>query len=276
MRNIIVCMRDKAASWWRPGWLVVCYVAVLLVGIAIVSYWWDEISSDIRVLTQIGLGFFISLLGLFGLINSTMQRINTEAQLQNARYDSKKRDILSAWETLRVPTTADGGKIAALEMLNDTQIGKEGVCVPGENQKSLAGIDLSAQTMGAQDEQQRTYLVGVRLPGANLQFANLSRVNFTGADFSGVNLSGADLSNADLSNANLSKTCFCVYDTQNIQVKQSDDKGYHSIARPLDIENQIANLSHVNLSDANVSDACFLLAASVLLENIDSVKFSGS
>jgi len=118
--------------------------------------------------------------------------------------DRKKRNQYDAWQVINSAQSqcASGGRIQAIQDLNDAGVSLEGLTVP---QADLSRIRLpSGQLSRANFEQ--AYIDNAELEEADFSYANLKRANLTRANLKKANLSGADLSGADLSFATLHNT----------------------------------------------------------------------
>ncbi len=137
---------------------------------------WGWISESRRAGGIQAIGAIVTVIVVvWGLVQYLATQSENQAQ---ARLQAH----LSAWQIIDAAQGqgGSGGRIEALESLNNDQVSLSGVTATGAN------------------------LLGIRLPHADLSYAHLHQDVLSYADLSGAALYGADLSEADLSGADLS------------------------------------------------------------------------
>ena len=180
--------------------------------------------------------------------------------LKEARNDAEESRIVNAWQILSNRSPGNTGKKAALETLNKAK-------------ENLARIDLSCETMGGMDENNKscdtpTFLANVSLPNANLIRANLSAAYLLSANLSGAQLNHANLNDTDLSLSNLSDAYLRGANLSNAVL---------SGANLSDADLEGTNLSDAYLGGVNLSDAKLIGAnlsdANLSWANLSNVYF---
>ena len=136
--------------------------------------------------------------------------------------DRQKREHYEAWQIINIAQgqTASGGRIQALEDLNQDAVVLEGVSAP---QADLSGINLRfgklsrANFFNAQLDNANFF--NAQLDNANFQEANLQRATLVIANLKSADLQGADLQGADLQGADLWDACLIGAKLQNAQLQ---------------------------------------------------------
>lgn len=110
--------------------------------------------------------------------------------------DRTQQRHFQAWMVINTAQgkTGNGGRIEALQELNDDEVKLVGVDV---SQAYLQGIRLDHANL------RRADLHEADMRNASLRYAHLEQVNFHSANLQGADLSNADLTNADLSGSDL-------------------------------------------------------------------------
>ena len=178
--------------------------------------------------------------------------------------DRKKKEQYEAWQLINSAQgqTGSGGRIQALEDLNEGRVDLEGLAIP---KADLSGIDLNRGKLRRanceETQLDRANLSGASLSGANLSSANLFSANLCranlfsanlldanlfGANLFGANLIDANLRNADLSNANLRNAELVGVNLSNANLRNADLSNAN-------LRN--ADLSNADLGDTNLSEA---------------------
>ena len=184
--------------------------------------------------------FGLGIVAVLALLASLYGNYQAYIGLEQAREEAEESRIVNAWQILSNRSPGNTGKKAALETLNNAK-------------ENLRRIDLSCETMGGMDENNKscdtpTFLSKVSLPNADLIRANLSDAILREANLSGAILFRVNLSDAILFRANLSDAILLG-------------------ANLSDADLSFADLSAANLWEANLSD-------SVLREtNLSNVNF---
>jgi BTB/POZ domain-containing protein KCTD9 len=123
--------------------------------------------------------------------------------------DRRKRDHYEAWQVISSAAnqSGSGGRIQALQDLNDDGISLEGVFSPNAD---LTGIQLHSGKLNRANfegsQLNKSVLEEAQLVRANLKGANLSETKLMKANLWQANLEKADLREANLSGATLANT----------------------------------------------------------------------
>lgn len=158
--------------------------------------------------------------------------------------DRRKRDHYEAWQVINsaAKQSGSGGRIQALQDLNDDGVDLEGVFSPDAD---LTGIQLHSGKLNranfSRSQLNRSVLEEAQLVEANLEKANLSetrlmKANLWKAHLEKANLMEADLSGATLTNAHLEDAFLWEAKLQNTDLIE-------------------ANLTGANLQGANLQRA---------------------
>lgn len=176
-----------------------------------VPFFWTQWAGE-QAAYFLGRWSFLELLEYFGsfsvLVAVVLYFAESGARRQQKHYQ--------AWQVINTAQGkgGSGGRIDALEQLNEDHVPLVGVDVSGAflqnvrldsaqlRRASLGGADLRGAHL-RRAELQDADLHTANLRGADLRSADLSRADFTGADLAGCTLSSAKLSGANLDHADL-------------------------------------------------------------------------
>lgn len=183
--------------WRQLGWLVRC----------LRSSWLFSLLEIVAMLS-------VPIVGLFWVFEAD---------------DRTKAKHYRAWELVNSArgSTGDGGRISALQDLNDD------------------GVSLAAAPL------EKANLRGIRLESANLRGANLAGADLIGADLAGADLSYADLRDAKLSAANLGGATFFKTDLTGANLGPV----YEHRSRDVVTVSKAANLKGADLSFTVLNNA---------------------
>jgi hypothetical protein len=155
--------------------------------------------------------------------------------------DRIKQKHYQAWQVINTAQGkgGNGGRIDALEELNDDRVALVGVDLSDAflQRVKLDGADLVRSNFSSADVREGSFV------GARMEYANLASGNFRNGSFRNANLRNATLQDADLQGVNLSETNF-----------------------------QGADLSKADLRDADLRNAKWAEIADLKLANIFGVK----
>jgi uncharacterized protein YjbI with pentapeptide repeats len=185
--------------------------------------------------------------------------------------DRQKRERYEAWQVINsaLGKPGNGGRVQALEDLNNNGVDLEGVAAP---KADLSGINLSGGKL------KRANFRGAQLNNANfketdLGFSNLSKADLTDVDFQGTGLVRANLEGADLRNAKLQNSLLMHANLTGAYLNDANLQG----ARLTNAKLINANLTSANLKGAVLGSADFTnanLSDTNLLEaDIRQAKF---
>jgi uncharacterized protein YjbI with pentapeptide repeats len=157
----------------------------------------------------------------------------------------RKKDHYEAWQVINSAQgkSGSGGRVQALQDLNEDGVSLEGVSAPEAN---LADINLRYGP----------------LKGANFSFSNLENANLKGADLSYANLAKANLSKANLSYADLSFANFEGANLERANLEGSELRNailnksnlYFANLRGAFLD--YAKINECELEEADLSQAC--------------------
>ncbi len=149
--------------------------------------------------------------GRFTILVVVVAWVAEGPQRELERENRIKEKHYRAWELIYTAAgnSGDGGRIAALQDLNEDGVSLAGAPLAGAYlvglnlpEANLRGADLTAAVL-YRARLSGAYLSGGQLNWADMRGADLTGADLRGADFTGARLHGARLAGADLSGAKL-------------------------------------------------------------------------
>jgi hypothetical protein len=134
--------------------------------------------------------------------------------------DRIKQKHYQAWQVINTAQGkgGNGGRIDALEELNDDRVALVGVDLSDAflQRVKLDGADLVRSNFSSADVREGSFV------GARMEYANLASGNFRNGSFRNANLRNATLQGADLQGVNLSETNFQGADLSKADLRNAD------------------------------------------------------
>jgi hypothetical protein len=134
--------------------------------------------------------------------------------------DRIKQKHYQAWQVINTAQGkgGNGGRIDALEELNDDRVALVGVDLSDAflQRVKLDGADLVRSNFSSADVREGSFV------GARMEYANLASGNFRNGSFRNANLRNATLQDADLQGVNLSETNFQGADLSKADLRNAD------------------------------------------------------